>query len=266
MTKIIAEVSDMGTRRRVTESVAIRSSARLGRVLVVEDEQDVAELIRYHLAKEGYDVRVSPQRRGRPAPGPRAPARASSSSTSWCPSSTAGRSAAASSRTPETRGIPVIMVTGRVEEGDKVLGFELGADDYVTKPFSPRELVARVRAVLRRGTAAEPRARKAPPQGSASSRSTATASRSRMQGRPVELTRKEFELLAALVATPGRVFGREELLDLVWGRDGFVEPRTVDVHVARLRGKFTAAKPARARNRDRPGRGLPLPGRSRDDS
>ena len=119
-------------------------------VLVVEDEQDVAELIRYHLAKEGYDVRVARMART-PCAGPGGPARRWSCSTSWCRSSTAGKSAAASSRTLETRAIPVIMVTGRVEEGDKVLGFEMGADDYVTKPFSPRELLARVRAVVRRG-------------------------------------------------------------------------------------------------------------------
>jgi DNA-binding response OmpR family regulator len=141
---------------------------------------------------------------------------------------------------PETQAVPVIMVTGRVEEGDKVLGFELGADDYVTKPFSPRELVARVRAVLRRGRPAESPSKKAH-----LTSGELEIDRHRfevtMRGKPVELTRKEFELLAALVATPGRVFGREELLDLVWGHDGFVEPRTVDVHVARLRGKFTAA-------------------------
>ena len=142
---------------------------------------------------------------------------------------------------PETRAIAVIMVTGRVEEGDKVLGFEMGADDYVTKPFSPRELVARIRAVARRGKHAE----------AADSTHHLKAGdleidRHRfevtMKGQRVDLTPKEFALLAALVATPGRVFGREELLDMVWGENGFVEPRTVDVHVARLRAKFTAAR------------------------
>ncbi|HEX7217179.1 MAG TPA: response regulator transcription factor, partial [Methylomirabilota bacterium] len=140
----------------------------------------------------------------------------------------------------ETQAIPVIMVTGRVEEGDKVLGFEMGADDYVTKPFSPRELVGRVRAVARRGRASEDTA------GQPLRAGDLEIDRHRfevtMRGRPVELTRKEFDLLAALVATPGRVFGREELLDQVWGQDGFVEPRTVDVHVARLRAKFIAAR------------------------
>jgi DNA-binding response OmpR family regulator len=138
----------------------------------------------------------------------------------------------------DTRAIPVIMVTGRVEEGDKVLGFEMGADDYVTKPFSPRELVARVRAVARRG-----RREERPAQLKAGDLEIDRHRfEVRVKGRAVELTPKEFELLAILVAAPGRVFGREELLDAVWGRDGFVEPRTVDVHVARLRGKFTAAR------------------------
>jgi DNA-binding response OmpR family regulator len=142
---------------------------------------------------------------------------------------------------PDTRRIPVIMVTGRVDEGDKVLGFELGADDYVAKPFSPRELVARVRAVTRRGR---------PTDGADRKRQLKAGDLEidrdrfevRMKGRAVELTPKEFELLATLAGAPGRVFGREALLDQVWGRDGFVEPRTVDVHVARLRGKFLAAK------------------------
>jgi two-component system alkaline phosphatase synthesis response regulator PhoP len=139
-----------------------------------------------------------------------------------------------------TGSIPVILVTGRVEEGDKVLGFEMGADDYVTKPFSPRELLARIRAVVRRGK----------PDGTEKKVRLKAGELEidryrfevRMSGRPVDLTPKEFELLAILVAAPGRVFGREELLDAVWGQDGFVEPRTVDVHVARLRAKFTAAK------------------------
>jgi DNA-binding response OmpR family regulator len=141
----------------------------------------------------------------------------------------------------ETRAIPIIMVTGRVEEGDKVLGFELGADDYVTKPFSPRELVARVRAVVRRGRHADVAEKKAYLK-AGDLEIDRHRFEVRMKGKVVEVTPREFELLATLVETPGRVFGREELLDLVWGRDGFVEPRTVDVHFARLRAKFVAAK------------------------
>jgi DNA-binding response OmpR family regulator len=206
---------------------------------VVEDEQDVAELIRFNLGREGYDVRVALNgaealrqvREFRPEV---------VLLDIMVPQLNGWEVCRRLKSEPETRTVPVIMVTGRVEEGDKVLGFELGADDYVTKPFSPRELVARVRAVLRRGRPTEPPSRRTHLKSG-----DLEIDRHRfevtMGGRAVELTRKEFELLAALVATPGRVFGREELLDLVWGHDGFVEPRTVDVHVARLRGKFTAA-------------------------
>ena len=136
----------------------------------------------------------------------------------------------------ETRAIPIIIVTGRLEEGDKVLGFELGADDYVAKPFSPRELLTRIRAVVRRGKAEGPGRKHYLKAGDLEV--DRHRFEVRMSGTPVELTPKEFELLAVVAGTPGRVFGREELLDLVWGRDGFVEPRTVDVHVARLRRKF----------------------------
>jgi two-component system alkaline phosphatase synthesis response regulator PhoP len=225
--------------RRRSETRDGAAIPRQGRVLIVEDEQDVAELIRFNLSKEGYDVRIALNgadalryaREFRPEV---------ILLDIMVPQLNGWEVCRRLKHEPETRAVPVIMVTGRVEEGDKVLGFELGADDYVTKPFSPRELVARVRALLRRARpldAAEKRAHlRAGDLEIDRHRFEVT-----MKGKPVELTRKEFELLAALVGTPGRVFGREELLDLVWGHDGFVEPRTVDVHVARLRGKFTAA-------------------------
>ena len=208
-------------------------------MLVVEDERDVAELIRYNLGKEGYDVLLT-------GSGTDAVKQARDTRPDivlldiMVPHLNGWEVCRRLKQDVETRGIPVIMVTGRTEEGDKVLGFEMGADDYVTKPFSPRELVARVRAVVRRG------------RGDASDRKSHVRVGDleidrhrfevRLKGRGVELTPKEFELLAILAASPGRVFGRDELLDAVWGRDGFVEPRTVDVHVARLRGKFTTAR------------------------
>jgi phosphate regulon transcriptional regulator PhoB len=208
-----------------------------GRVLVVEDERDVAELIRYNLTREGYDVVVA-------GSGGDAIKQAREVQPDlvlldiMVPHVNGWEVCRRLKQDAETRAIPVIMVTGRVEEGDKVLGFEMGADDYVTKPFSPRELVARVRAVARRG-----RREERPAQLKAGDLEIDRHRfEVRVKGRAVELTPKEFELLAILVAAPGRVFGREELLDAVWGRDGFVEPRTVDVHVARLRGKFTAAR------------------------
>ena len=225
-------------RRRSPQGAPVRE--RLGRVLVLEDEQDVAELIRYNLAKEGYDVVVS-------ANGAEALRLAREHHPDvilldiMIPQLNGWEVCRRLKQDPALAPIPVIMVTGRVEEGDKVLGFELGADDYVTKPFSPRELVARIRAVVRRGRQAELKEKKHHLK-AGDLEIDRYRFEVRMKGRPVELTPKEFELLATLVGTPGRVFGREELLDIVWGRDGFVEPRTVDVHVARLRGKFAAAK------------------------
>jgi two-component system alkaline phosphatase synthesis response regulator PhoP len=230
----------MATRRRAPESAPAVRTKPGQRVLVVEDEPDVAELIRYNLTKEGYDVIVV-------ANGAEGLKRARETKPDiilldiMVPQLNGWEVCRRLKQDPETRAIPVIMVTGRVEEGDKVLGFEMGADDYVTKPFSPRELVARVRAVVRRGKSAEAADRKHHLK-----EGDLEIDRHRfevtMKGQRVDLTPKEFELLAALVGTPGRVFGREELLDIVWGEDGFVEPRTVDVHVARLRAKFTAAR------------------------
>ena len=208
-------------------------------MLVVEDEADVAEMIRYNLGKEGYDVRLASN-------GTDALRQVKEAKPDvilldiMVPHLNGWEICRRLKLDRETVAIPVIMVTGRVEEGDKVLGFEMGADDYVTKPFSPRELLARVRAVSRRGRLNDSDATLVLRAGELE------IDRQRfevkMKGRLVELTRKEFDLLATLIRTPGRVFGREELLDLVWGQDGFVEPRTVDVHVARLRAKFTAAR------------------------
>ena len=229
-------ISSSTTPRRRTAD----GRERTPRVLVVEDERDVAELLRYNLAREGFDVIVAPH-------GADALRFAREQQPDvilldiMVPQMNGWEVCRRLKEDPETRPIPIIMVTGRAEEGDKVLGFELGADDYVTKPFSPRELVAHVRAVTRRAKHAAIAER--PVQLRAGELEiNRERFEVRMKGRLVELTRKEFELLATLVAAPGRVFGREELLDLVWGRDGFVEPRTVDVHLARLRAKFVAAR------------------------
>jgi DNA-binding response OmpR family regulator len=136
----------------------------------------------------------------------------------------------------ESAAIPVIMVTGRVEEGDKVLGFEMGADDYVTKPFSPRELLARVRAVTRRGrpTGVE--------TGQVLRAGDLEIDRQRfevkMKGRIVELTRKEFDLLALLGQRPGVVFRREQIISDVWQTSWEGTGRTLEVHIASLRAKL----------------------------
>ena len=134
-------------------------------------------------------------------------------------------------RRPETRNLPVIMLTARSEEADRVRGLDSGADDYITKPFSPKELIARVRAVLRRTR----------PSISAEQLSFAdiemdlTAHKVTRGGKATHLGPTEFRLLRHFMEHPGRVFSREQLLDSVWGHDVYVEPRTVDVHIRRLR-------------------------------
>ncbi len=132
---------------------------------------------------------------------------------------------------------PVLMLTAKSQEIDKVLGLELGADDYVTKPFSPRELVLRVRAMLRR---AGPERESARVLACEQVRVDTTAHRCFVAGKEVELTSKEFDLLVALMRRPGRVLSRERLLDEVWGSSITVTTRTIDTHLKRLRAKIGA--------------------------
>ncbi len=142
---------------------------------------------------------------------------------------------------PATRHVPIIMLTARSTESDRVCGLDLGADDYVVKPFSPRELAARVRAVLRRpaiGTR-EPVA-PAAYQGM-HLRADFDAVAIHVDGAPVKLTRREFELLQCLVENRSRVLSRDRLLERVWGYDRSIETRSVDVHIGRLRAKLGAA-------------------------
>ena len=136
------------------------------------------------------------------------------------------------------RALPLLMLTARAEELDRVVGLELGADDYLTKPFSPRELVARVRALLRRA-ALVPQA--APADGLFEV--DAEGQRIRFAGHWLTLTRLEFGLLRALLRAPGRIRSRESLLDEVWGADGEATDRTVDTHVKTLRAKLRAIRP-----------------------
>jgi two-component system phosphate regulon response regulator PhoB len=134
-------------------------------------------------------------------------------------------------RRPDTRGTPIIMLTARVEENDKIRGLDGGADDYVTKPFSPTELVSRVRALLRRSRPAMAAERLE----FADLVMDLAAHRVRRGGRDIHLGPTEFRLLRHLIEHPGRVFSREQLLNAVWGSEVYVEPRTVDVHIRRLR-------------------------------
>ena len=134
-------------------------------------------------------------------------------------------------RTPETQNVPIIMLTGRGEEADRVRGLETGADDYVTKPFSPRELVARVKAVLRRvrPALAGEKLRFADLE------MDIVSHKVKRGGQTIPLGPTEYRLLRHFLEHPGRVFTRERLLDAVWGRDKEIETRTVDVHIRRLR-------------------------------
>jgi two-component system alkaline phosphatase synthesis response regulator PhoP/two-component system response regulator ResD len=139
--------------------------------------------------------------------------------------------------------VPIIMLTARSDDIDKIVGLELGADDYLTKPFNPRELVARVKAILRRTERRAPEASNAP-----ITIQNLTIDPVRrvvtVDGKPVDLRMKEFDLLLTLVENPGIVFSREKLLDVVWGYDFAGETRTVDVHIAHLRHKLEGMRPA----------------------
>ena len=208
------------------------------RVLVVEDEQDIAGLIKHTLERTG-DASVQTVGRGDEAL--RAVAELAPdlvildlnlpvlSGTEVC---------RLLRQRPETARVPIIMLTARTSEADRVSGLDLGADDYITKPFSLRELGARVRAVLRRGRGVDP-ARTHVYRGARLFADFDAVSIT-VDGFPVRLTRREFELLQFLVENRNRVLSRDRLLERVWGYDRFVETRSVDVHVGRLRSKLGA--------------------------
>jgi len=140
----------------------------------------------------------------------------------------------------DTAHVPIIILTAKEGEVDKILGLEMGADDYVTKPFSPRELVARVKAVLRRSLPVKKEEQHAAGKilrinGLEMDRERYTVS---LEGKPVKLSATEFKLLLYLAERKGKVFSREQLLDAIWREESFVEPRTVDVHIRRLRAQI----------------------------
>jgi two-component system phosphate regulon response regulator PhoB len=141
---------------------------------------------------------------------------------------------------PRTKHVPVVMLTAKGEELDRVVGFELGADDYVTKPFSVRELVLRLKAVVRRSGRGI--AHERPPETVGPIRVDVDAHRAFVDGAPIQLTPLEFRLLATLMARLGRVQSREQLLEDVWGMSSELETRTVDTHVKRLREKLGSGR------------------------
>ena len=199
-------------------------------ILLVEDEPAIQELIAANLTRAGHHV----LRAGDAETGQRIVRDALPDLIllDWMLPGMSGVEFAKRLRSEErTRSIPLIMLTARGEEQDKVAGLEAGADDYVTKPFSPRELVARIKAVLRRR--APETTEDAVEIGGL--RLDPATHRLAANGNPVNLGPTEFRLLDYLMQHPGRVFSREQLLDAVWGSDVYVEARTVDVHVGRLR-------------------------------
>jgi DNA-binding response OmpR family regulator len=209
-----------------------------GLVLVVEDERSIADLVRLYLTRDGYGVHVETD-----GVGGLAAARRLRPVACVLDIGLPGMDGTELCRRLRESGdwTPVIFLTARDDEVDRVVGLELGADDYITKPFSPRELVARIRAVLRRSTGT--------PAEAVSARSvgvvTLDPARRRVEADGVEvgLTSTEFDLLAHLMRRPGRVFTREELLASVWGYAAHAGTRTVDVHVAQVRGKLGDASP-----------------------
>ena len=205
-------------------------------ILVVEDERDIRDLVRFHLEQEGYAVREADT--GEAALGVVSAERPALVLLDLMLPGVDGLEVCRRLRSGEgTRSIPVIMLTAKAGEVDRVLGLEIGADDYLTKPFSPRELVARVRAVLRRAHGEDvPAPHEVFERGRL--RLDFDTYEVFLEGQPVSLSLREFELLKFFVRHPNRVYDRLQLLDLVWGPELHVEPRTVDVHVRRLRKRI----------------------------
>lgn len=199
-------------------------------VLIVEDEPGIVEMLRYNLEAGGLEVGVAND--GDEALITIAERTPDLVLLDWMLPGTSGIEVCRQLRRKrETRNIPVIMLTARGEEADRVRGLESGADDYVTKPFSPSELVARVRAVLRRSRPAMD----AESLAFADIMMDLTTHRVQRANRTLHLGPTEFRLLRHLMEHPGRVYSREQLLDAVWGHNVYVETRTVDVHIRRLR-------------------------------
>ncbi|MBF0250422.1 MAG: phosphate regulon transcriptional regulator PhoB [Alphaproteobacteria bacterium] len=199
-------------------------------ILIVEDEPPQAEMLSYNLLKEGFRVMIAED-------GEDGLMKARDDLPDvivldWMLPGVSGIEVCRQLRSaPETKDIPVLMLTARGEEEDRVRGIETGADDYVVKPYSPREVIARIKALLRRAN----------PSSGANELSYADITINLEQhkvfrgGQPIHLGPTEYRLLKTFMEKPGRVFSRERLLDLVWGREVYVEDRTVDVHIRRLR-------------------------------
>ncbi len=209
-------------------------------ILLIEDEKNIAELVKYNLEQDGFRVLTA-------AKGTTGLESALKDKPAlvvldlMLPEMSGLDVCKALKQNDKTRTIPIIMLTAKGTESDKIVGLELGADDYMTKPFSPRELVARVKAVLRR---AKDRP-KVEMMRAGTLELDLTKHELRLKEKPVELTAKEFELLKTLMEASGRVLSREFLLERVWGYDNSVniETRTVDMHIGQLRKKLGKESP-----------------------
>lgn len=206
-------------------------------ILIVEDEHDIVQVVEFSLRQAGFDVVAA-------SGGEEARARIAQRVPDlvlldlMLPDVPGTEICKQLKSSPRTRQVPVLILTARGEEIDRVLGFELGADDFVTKPFSVRELVLRIKAVLRRGAAADAGLREA----LGPIRVDPEAHRVFVADEEVPLTALEFKLLVSLMARAGRVQSREQLLDEVWGLSPETQTRTVDTHVKRLREKLGPAR------------------------
>ena len=209
---------------------AARSATMKPLILVVEDEAALITLLHYNLEREGF--RVAEARDGEEGLVMAAELKPDLILLDWMLPLVSGLEVCRRlRRQPATRRTPIVILTARAEEADRVRGLDVGADDYVVKPFSPTELVARIRAVLRRARPAV----EAEVMHFADVVMDLAAHRVKRGGRDIHLGPTEFRLLRHFLEHPGRVFSREQLLNAVWGAEVYVEPRTVDVHIRRLR-------------------------------
>lgn len=206
------------------------------RILMVDDEKDIVDLVAYNLEKEGYETLKA-------LDGEKALQLVRTKTPDlvvldlMLPGIQGLEVCKRIRKDPETASIPIIMLTAKGAEIDKIVGLEVGADDYITKPFSVKELLARIKAVLRRSEA-----RRAAVQAEVFEfkglHIDFKSYEVTVDGKRVDLSPTEFRLLKFLSRNPGRVYSREQILDRVWGEEAFVEPRTVDVHIRRLRSRI----------------------------
>jgi two-component system alkaline phosphatase synthesis response regulator PhoP len=203
------------------------------KILVVEDEPDIRKLVQYNLTQERFSVLEAED-------GEQALKLLQRETPNlvildlMLPGLSGMELCKLLRQRSETAKLPILMLTAKAGEADRIVGLEMGADDYLAKPFSPREMVARVRAILRRSEA-KPATEATPAYEKGSLKIDFSTYEAFVRGKPVKLTLKEFELLRFLVLNPSRVLNRDQLLDRVWGGETFVTPRTVDVHIRRLR-------------------------------